>query len=371
MNILHLSAVRNWGGGEKHIENLCLELAESNPEVNNFVLCKKGDLFEKSLQNNNLPYAAAPIITNFDFRYIIKLISLVKTKQINLIHIHDPTALAFAVFADKFTSLPPFIFSKKTSFPIRDRKRTLYKYNYPKIKKILCVSEKSKNIIGENINDSSKLVKIYHGFRLEREQFKSKREDLLAELNIPKEKTIIGNIANHIWPKDLETFLKVVHHLIYTQNRTDLYFVQIGFYFRETPHLLKRLKELRLEDHVKCYGFKNNASRFFKIFDYFLLTSQVEGLPNVIYEAFYHKVPVIATNVGGIPEIVSHLENGFLADALDAEKLAEHILFLEKNRELIPRLTENAHRKLVENFTTKQMAKQTLQEYKNVLYGRS
>jgi glycosyltransferase involved in cell wall biosynthesis len=75
--------------------------------------------------------------------------------------------------------------------------------------------------------------------------------------------------------------------------------------------------------------------------------------------------------VGGIPEIVSHLENGFLADALDAEKLAEHILFLEKNRELIPRLTENAHRKLVENFTTKQMAKQTLQEYKNVLYGRS
>ena len=76
MNILHLSAVRNWGGGEKHIENLCLELAESNPEVNNFVLCKKGDLFEKSLQNNNLPYAAAPIITNFDFRYIIKLIIL-------------------------------------------------------------------------------------------------------------------------------------------------------------------------------------------------------------------------------------------------------------------------------------------------------
>ncbi|PKD18289.1 glycosyl transferase family 1 [Salegentibacter salinarum] len=371
MNILHLSAVRNWGGGEKHIENLCLELAESNPEVNNFILCKKGDLFEKSLQKNNLPYAATPILTNFDFRYVIKLMTLVKERKIKIIHIHDPTALAFAVIADKFTALPPFIFSKKTSFPIRDRKRTLYKYNYPKIKKILCVSEKSKSIIAAHIKEPSKLIKIYHGFRAEREQFKTTREKLLTELDIPEGKTVVGNIANHIWPKDLETFLKVAHHLVYTKNRKDLYFVQIGFYFRETPHLLKRLKGLKLEGHVKCYGFKDNASRFFKIFDYFLLTSRVEGLPNVIYEAFYHKVPVIATNVGGIPEIVNHLENGLLADAFNAEKLAEHILFLEKNQELIPRFTENAHKKLVENFTTKQMAQQTLQEYKNVLYGRS
>ncbi|PRX45753.1 glycosyltransferase family 4 protein [Salegentibacter salegens] len=370
MNILHLSAVRNWGGGEKHIENLCLELAESNPEVNNIILCKKGDLFEKSLERSKLTYTTAPILTNFDLRYVIKLITLVKEKKIDIIHIHDPTALAFAVISDKFIALPPFIFSKKTSFPIRDRKRTLYKYNYPKIKKILCVSEKSKSVIAEHINEPSKLIKIYHGFRSEREQFKNTREELLAELNIPKEKTIIGNIANHIWPKDLETFLKVAHHLVYTKNRKDLYFVQIGFYFRETPHLLKKLKELKLENHVKCYGFKNNASRFFKVFNYFLLTSKMEGLPNVIYEAFYHKVPVIATNVGGIPEIVTHMENGLLANTFDAEKLAEHILFLEKNHELISRFTKNGYKNLVENFTTKQMAQQTLQEYKNVLYGR-
>jgi len=368
MNILHLSAVKNWGGGEKHIENLCMELAESNPEINNTILCKKGDLFEQSLRKKNLDYTTAPIFTNFDLRYILKLIKTVKCKKIDLIHIHDPTALAFAVITERFTELPPFIFSKKTSFPIRDRKRTLYKYNYPKIKKILCVSEKSKEVMAKSIKDQTKLIKIYHGFREEREQYSFNKQQLLDELEIPKGKTVIGNIANHIWPKNLETFLEVAHNLIHVNNRKDLFFIQIGFYFRETPKLRKKIKDLNLENHMKLVGFKTNASRFLKTFNYFLLTSQAEGLPNVIYEAFYHKVPVIATNVGGIPEIVSHMENGLLAEPFDVEKLADHVLFLENNRKLKTCFTENGYKKLVENFTTKQMAQQTLQEYKNIFH---
>ncbi|MGB7843660.1 MAG: glycosyltransferase family 4 protein, partial [Salinimicrobium sp.] len=133
MKVLHLSAVRNWGGGEKHIENLCLEMRDHHPEVTNIVLCKKDDLFEKSLKKQNIQHYSSPVFTNFDFRFALKISRICRKEKIELIHIHDPKALALAVAADKFFDLPPFVFSKKTSFPIRERKSTLYKYNYPKI----------------------------------------------------------------------------------------------------------------------------------------------------------------------------------------------------------------------------------------------
>jgi hypothetical protein len=54
MKVLHLSAVKNWGGGENHIENLCLEMAEIHPEVLNIILCRKGSLFEQRLKKQDL-----------------------------------------------------------------------------------------------------------------------------------------------------------------------------------------------------------------------------------------------------------------------------------------------------------------------------
>ncbi|MDT0643874.1 glycosyltransferase family 4 protein [Zunongwangia sp. F363] len=369
MKILHLSAVRSWGGGEKHIENLCLEMAEHHPEATNIVLCRKGDLFEQSLQKQNIRHCTSPVFTNFDFRYALKIMVVCRKEDIDIIHIHDPKALALAIAADKFTNLPPFIFSKKTSFPIKNRKSTLYKYNYPKIRRILCVSEESKKVMS-GIVEEFKLKQIYHGFRPQREKQLLKPEVIRKTLKIPEGKKIIGNIANHTWPKNLETFLKVAHHLIHKNDRKDVHFVQIGGFDRETPGLQKKLKELRLEEHLNFYGFLPDASSCLPAFDVLILTSKSEGLPNVIYEAAFHKIPIVSTNVGGIPEIVSHMENGLLADAFNAEKLAEQIIFMLENKETAKTFTEAAHKNLLKNFTTKQMARETLQEYKDVLNER-
>ena len=146
MTILHISAVKSWGGGENHIENLCFELAASNPEVNNVVLCVKDELFHQRLSKTSITTETAPLAINLDVRFVLKIIKLSKKYKADIIHLHDPSAIVLAIIADKFSSLPPFIFSKKTSFPIKNKKGTLYKYNYSKIKKYLCVSEETKRI---------------------------------------------------------------------------------------------------------------------------------------------------------------------------------------------------------------------------------
>jgi len=163
LKILHLSAARNWGGGENHIENLCRELKELEPSALNFILCVKNTSFHNKLKGSDFEFQAAPMLIKFDLRYVYKILKLVKKYHIDLIHIHDSTALTLAVMATKLAKLPPFILSKKTSFPIKERPRTLYKYNHPQIQKIFCVSEKTKLITSQSVKDLSKLVTIYHG----------------------------------------------------------------------------------------------------------------------------------------------------------------------------------------------------------------
>ena len=163
LRVLHLSAAKNWGGGENHIENLCFELKGFNKGIENIILCVKNATFHQKIKDSEIHVETAPMLFKMDLRYAIKILKICKKYKIDLIHIHDSTALTLAVMATKLGSLPPFILSKKTSFPIKDRKQTLYKYNHPNIKRILCVSETTKKIAADKIKDRAKLVTLYHG----------------------------------------------------------------------------------------------------------------------------------------------------------------------------------------------------------------
>ena len=369
MNILHLSAVKSWGGGENHIENLCSELQKTSPEIQNTILCIKNGLFHRKLQDSGLSYETVSINFKMDLRFCFKLIELCKKQQIDLIHIHDSTALTLCIMADHLYNLPNFIFSKKTTFPIRPRKQTLYKYNYKKIKKILCVSEATKNITTKNIKDANKLVSIYHGTKVNGHNTNSVI-DLKDQFKIGANKCIIGNIANHNWPKDLDTFIKVAHSLIYNRKVKDIHFIQIGNYTTETPALVKKIERSNLSEYITLTNAIPNASRLIPQFNISLVTSKSEGIPQFIYESFLNKTPVVSTNVGGISEIIEHGKNGFLAKSGDYEELANLINKLLKNQELNNKFTAISYKRVHENYTTEMMARKTLQEYKLALNGK-
>lgn len=366
MKILHLSAAQNWGGGENHLENLCFELKE---DVKNAVFCVSGGMLHQRLQTQGQKVITAPLANKMDPRFVLKLANLCKKQKFDLLHIHDSTALTLAVMADHFAALPPFILSKKTSFPIRPRRQTLFKYNYPKIRKILCVSEATKEISSQTITCGGRMEVIYHGTRLDNKAERSPFS-IRTKFNLPEDATVIGNIANHIEAKHLETFIRTADHLVNRKNRKQLYFVQIGNFSRRTEDLKKLVKELGLEDHILFSGYIPEASALIPQFDVMLLTSENEGIPQVIYESFYYNVPVVSTNVGGISEIIENRVNGLLNDPYDHIGLGENLLFLLENPQVIPNFAKISREKLLQNFTSRIMAGKTLEIYKTVLNGR-
>jgi glycosyltransferase involved in cell wall biosynthesis len=368
MTILHVSAVKSWGGGENHIETLCYELKKSNPEIKNIVLCVENTLFHERLNETKIEFQTAPLAYNLDFRFSFKIIELCKKQKIDLIHIHDPSAIALTIIADKLSSLPPFIFSKKTSFPIKNKKLTLYKYNYYKIKKYLCVSEETKRVTLESIKNKDKVITIYQGTSITN---KSPETDFLLreKFEIDESKKIVGIIGNHIRAKNLETFIETVNVIVNIKKRKDIVFVQIGSFTDRTGDLITKIKELKLEKFIHFTGYIPKASNFIPQFDLMLMTSQSEGIPEVIFESFYHKRPVVSTNVGGIPEILQDGINGFLTEKQDSEMLSEKIIHLLNDKVLAEKFVDISNEKLMANFTASVMAQKTLKEYKNILNG--
>lgn len=368
IHVLHISATKSWGGGENHLENLCYELRD-NTEVKNSIFCSRGGILHQRLQKTDISFVTAPLSFKMDFRYFLKIGRFCRRFHVDLIHIHDTTALSLTVVADKFYNLPPFIFSKKTSFPIKDRAQTRYKYNYPKIKAILCVSEKTKEIASKNILDKDKLKVIPHGTRFGI-KFNAASIDLREKFSLSPEVIIVGNIANHIRAKNLECFIEVADILVNREKRKDLFFVQIGRYSERTAALKILLRQKGLEEQVQFLDFIPGASHLLPQFNISLVTSQSEGIPQFIYESFYNEVPVISTNVGGIPEIIENGENGLLAEKHDPKTMAQHILSLSQNIELQEKFIRQSKKLLMEKFSTELMAEQTLKEYKKATNGK-
>ncbi|UJH92199.1 glycosyltransferase family 4 protein [Antarcticibacterium sp. 1MA-6-2] len=369
MNILHFSAVKSWGGGGNYIENLVYELSKSNPEVKSLIVVARDGQFHDRLKNSQFLYSTVPLAINVDPRAVFKLISLCKKHRIDLVHLHGATSLTLAVIATKMAELPPFIFSKKTSFPIKNRKRTLFKYNHPQIKKIICVSEEVRRITESAIVDKEKLVTIYDGTRTDEKPI-SQSYELRKMLNLSAETKIIGHIGNHIKAKDLETWIAAINELVNIRKNQNLFFVQIGTFSKLTPAIQQKVEEYNLEESIKILGYLPDASAFMPEFEILMLSSKSEGLPQVIFEAAKYKVLMVSTNVGGIPEFIDHKVNGLLSGKEDAVGLAENVEVLLANPELGKTFAERSHKKLFPEFSTEYMAQKTLQEYRKVLKSR-
>lgn len=358
--ILHLSSQKKWGGGEEQLTSLCKNL-NALKLSNNIIFCVKNSVLSKKANQQNLSYVEAPLSFNLDLRYVFQLIKTIKKNNISLVHIHDSSAMTLALMANYFYNMPPMVFSKKTIFPIKNRKFTLYKYNHPKIKKIFCDSQNVLKITNEAIKNPDRLKVIYDGIEIPENNFLTK--NLREEYKISSEKTLVGNIGNHSDAKDLNTFIETVNLLVNKKNKLNFVFIQIGRFSKQTPLLLEKIKRYKLENHLFFLGEIPNASSLISQLDIFLMTSKQEGMPLVIYESFYLKTPVISTKAGGISEVIEHNENGLLSQIGDAENLTENLILLQNNKALKEKFTNLSHQKMLQNFTSQTMATNTQKAY--------
>src|SRR3989344_4270829 len=209
--------------------------------------------------------------------------------------------------------------------------------------KTICVSEKTKKDVERWPFVKNKLVVIYNGiskFDL------AERED---------KSFIVGTIAELHRIKGLDILLTAWSKFI-RKHPARLLIVGEG---EESKNLENMAHNLGISGSVNFKGFVDNARSLLSSFDIFCMPSRSEAMPYTLLEAGLAELPVIATPVGGIPEIIESGINGVLVPPEDSEALFSTLILLAEDDALRKRLGTNLRASIQENFSFEKMLEQT------------
>jgi glycosyltransferase involved in cell wall biosynthesis len=174
------------------------------------------------------------------------------------------------------------------------------------------------------------------------------REKIRKELNIGEEKIVIGSIGN-LYPVKGHTYLIQTAALV-IRKLPDTIFIIVGR-GKLLETLQQEVRELGIQNNIHFLGFREDIPALLQAIDVFVLPSLSEGLPLSVLEAMASKKPIIATKVGGLPEVVIDGQSGLLVLPKDPVELAEKILLLCRNMNTAKNLAKAAYKRVSEDFS--------------------
>ena len=171
----------------------------------------------------------------------------------------------------------------------------------------------------------------------------------------------IGSIGNLYKTKGFEYFIEAADILI-NQSRLSATFIIIGE-GKEREALEKLIAKYNLKNNFILAGNIDQAARLLPAFDVYVCSSVKEGLSYTLIEAMQAGRPIVATAVGGNPELIENNITGLISAAQNAQALAEKIKTLLDNKTLADKLGQSAKAKAMAEFGLEKMVEQTKKIY--------
>ena len=231
------------------------------------------------------------------------------------------------------------------------------------IDKVIAVSSDIENTLVQ-IYRAKRVLRIHNGIDLEAVQVMTQRREKRKEWCIDEQSPLIGTVGRLV-PVKGHTVLLEALRILHESNRTVKLLIVGDGPLR--GQLEWEVRNLGLERSVIFAGHQAQSYDFINMMDVFVLPSLHEGIPMVLLEALALQRPVVATCVGGIPEVISQGETGLLAKPADAVSLAESIRQLVENRSKALSIGEAGRIRVEKEFNAQIMAKRTIDMYETVL----
>lgn len=352
--ILHLDTETEWRGGQQQAIYLIEGLLQR--DIPCLLICRQDSKLKVYAEKHNIPFQTLPLRAEYDLFSICKLRRIIKTRGIKLVHCHNSHALGLLIFT-KFLIDVPVVASRRVDFPLSSNIFSKYKYNSSKLDRLICISDNIRNVVDKSIKEKSKLVTIRSAVDVAKAEVEGDAESVFQEF--PKGEFIIGTVAALTGHKDYPTLVEAAR--IVLKSHPEVKFVAVG------DGKLKSEIELLLEqksiaDNFLLLGYKTNVYDYLKRFDIFVLASKLEGLGTTVLDALSCGKAIVATNAGGIPEMIKDRENGLLVPKQNPEELAKAMLELIANPSLREKLAESAQES-VHKFDLKPLIDSHIQLY--------
>lgn len=297
---------------------------------------------------------------------IFKLRRLLKEKDIHLIYAADNLSKLIGGVAGKMAGIK-VVAHCHDDFKEDALGRIMRFFYFLLLDRILAVSEKVRKFFTVNGKISEKAITVYNGIRTDIFNREIVSDDIRDELGL-REDVVIGSIGAIEKNKGQRYLLEAIAKLK-TEGIANIVCIVCGT-GPEEETLKRFVYEKGIADIVLFLGYRDDIPRIFKILDIIVTTSlTIEACPLSVIEAMSMKVPVIATNISGLPEIVDDGKTGFLVPPGDVVALCNSIRYLIQNPEIRLKMGENGRERVLERFTIEENVRRTEEIFLNVLKG--
>jgi glycosyltransferase involved in cell wall biosynthesis len=365
VKVAHLDTGRTWRGGQAQALLLMRELKQRGHEQ--LLLAPDGPLLERARSEGfdarrwNTHGEVDPLAT-WAARQALA------AARPDVAHAHSAHAHALGVPAARWAGVPAVVVSRRVDFKVRTNPFSRWKYAMP-VDRYLCISEGVRQAMLASGVPPERMRIVPSGVDLVEVLASGSQPapDLRKLAKLPPDAEIFGTVASLAPHKNHALLLDAASAVIAARPRA--HFVWLGE--GECRLALERQRaRLGLEPHVHLLGFRDDARALMRQFDVFVLSSYLEGVCTSLLDAQVLGVPIVATAVGGVPEVVRDGVTGRLVHGLEPDRLSIALVDAIARPELRAEWAARA-RVAVEAFGIGHTAERTLAAYSEVLEARS
>lgn len=240
------------------------------------------------------------------------------------------------------------------------------RYVLSRAQHVVCVSRKQAEQVGRMRSGRSKPIVVPNAMLPPWSRPDHNRAISRTSLNIPADAFVFGSVGRLSAEKGhrfmISAFLQA-NVMLRTERPIHLLVVGDG---REQESLERQASEFHLSDKIHFAGFQGNPAAWLNLFDCMIQPSLTEGTPNSVLEAICLNVPVIATAVGGVPDLIANEENGLLVPPKDAPAIAAAMKRMVLDSALRRRLA-NAAQETSRNYSPATQKQKLIAVYETAL----
>jgi glycosyltransferase involved in cell wall biosynthesis len=357
---LHIDTARTWRGGQNQVL-LTVNGLRAMGQRAALVAHPGGELLRRASEGLEL-IPIAPRM-EMDLSAAWRLSRVIKRLAPDIVHAHDPHGVAMASLALSLggaAPAPSLVASRRVDFHLRGNSFSRWKYR--QVDCFLAASEAIRRMLVADGVPPERTVTVHEGIDVD-------HAAAVPPVNVheafwlPHEAPVVGNVAALVPHKGQRHLVEAARLVV--RELPDARFVVLGE-GELRDHLERQVRDYRLEKHVLLPGFRTDVVGCIKGFDLFAMSSVTEGLGTSLLDAMACGKAVVATETGGIPEVVEDGVTGLLVPPRDHRAMAAAIVRLLSDDGLRRRMGEAGLARVRARFTVERMIAETAAVYARV-----
>lgn len=341
-----------FGGSGVVATELAKELAHRNHSVHilSYARPARLDTFQTNISYHEVNLNTYPLFEYppYDLALANQMANLIEYEKIDVLHVHyavphaTSAYLAKQILGEKAAHVPLITTLHGTDITIVGSDpsyKSVVDFSINQSDGVTAVSEYLRDETYARF-DIRKEIEVIPNF-IDLKRFKKSNKNHFKRAICPNGEKVVVHVSNFREVKRVPEVVSVFHRVLENDIDAKLLLVGDG---PDRQRAEKRCRELGICDHVRFLGKQDQVEEVLSIADLFLIPSGAETFGLAALEAMSCSVPVISSNIGGLPEVNIHGETGYLCDLDDIECMAGYAVDILQDEELHQQMAQNARR---------------------------